>query len=489
MAQYLSVRHALIPTAALALITPTTPARPGFTDPGVVVLQSISDPTAPAGSNFGWAVSELRDIDADGVNDAIVGCPGHNAAGASSGKAYLYSGRTGALIYSWTGAGPGAVFGQSIADAGDVDADGTHDIIVGARGGSAVAGHAYVYSGRTGQLLLTLSGLPVELFGFAVAGPGDVDADGHADVAVSAPTTGAGTGYVAMFSGADGHQLWRVNADAAGGRFGTGLGPAGDINHDGVGDVIVGARDSGPGARGRAYVLSGRDGSRLLPFLDPDPATGTDLGWFFVGTPGDVNGDGFSDLYAGDFNDSAAGAAGSGSAYVWSGADGSLIRRFTGPLGSGMGPGRGAGDVNADGKPDIVTGLYTSSDGAAGAGRVDVYSVVSGQLLRSIVSTTPGEALGFDAVGLGDTNGDCAPDLLVSAASGNRVYIIAGVPLPVVGDLNADRRVDTADLVTLLGVFGHAVVPGSSGDLNGDGLVNTSDLVVLLAAFGTACQG
>ena len=482
-----SVSFAIHAVLVACASSPHSLAQGTFTDPGVVVLQTLTDPTAPPGSNFGWAVSELADIDGDGVKEAIVGCLLHNSNGANSGRAYVYSGRTGALIYSWDGPGPGVVFGQSVADAGDVDGDGVHDIIVGARGGSTVAGHAYIYSGRTGQLLRTLSGLPVELFGFAVAGPGDLDGDGHADVAVSAPTTGAGVGYVAVFSGADGHQMFRVNADTAGGRFGTALAPAGDINHDGVGDLIVGGRDSGPGARGRCYVLSGVNGARLLPFLDPDPATGTDLGWFFVATVGDVNHDGFPDLYAGDFNDSAAGAVGSGSVYVWSGADGSLLRRFIGALGSGMGPGRGAGDVDGDGTPDIVAGSYTSSDGDAGAGRIDILSVASGQTLRTIISTTAGEAFGFDAVGLGDTNGDCAPDLLVSAASGNTVYIIAGVPRPVPGDVNGDRRVDTLDLGTVLSRFGQSVPPGTLGDLNGDGVVNTLDLGIELGAFGLRC--
>ncbi len=458
-----------------------------FVEPGVQVLHTLTDATAPLGTNFGWAVSELRDINNDGADDLIVSCPTHPAAGTGAGKAYVYSGKTGLLIYSWLGAGAGATFGQSIADAGDVDADGTHDIVVGARGGSTVNGRAVVFSGATGLPIRTFTGTAPDLFGFAVAGPGDVNGDGHADIAVSAPTTGAGTGYVSVFSGADSSLLFRVNADAPGGRFGTGLGPAGDVDHDGRGDLILGARDSGPGLRGRAYVLSGLDGSRIRPFLDPDQTTGVDLGWFFVSGCGDVNADGTNDLYAGDFNDSTGGVPGAGSSYVWSGVDGSLLRRFTGAPGDGMGPGRGARDIDGDGLPDVVLGLYTNSTGAGGAGAIEVRSAVSGDLIRRITSTTASEAFGFDAVGIGDVNNDCSNDLLVSAASRNTVYVIAGVPRPVVGDLNADRRVDTQDLVSFLGQFGQSVTPGTAADLNADGVVNVLDLTIFLGAFGKVC--
>ena len=94
--------------------------------------------------------------------------------------------------------------------------------------------------------------------------------------------------------------------------------------------------------------------------------------------------------------------------------------------GDGLGPGRGAGDVNGDGRPDLVIGSYNSSAGAAQAGKVQLFSGADGSLLRTITSTTAGENLGFDAVGLGDVNGDEIPDALVSAATGDRVYIVAG---------------------------------------------------------------
>ena len=92
---------------------------------------------------------------------------------------------------------------------------------------------------------------------------------------------------------------------------------------------------------------------------------------------------------------------------------------------AGAGPGRGAGDVDGDGTPDIVVGSYTSSDGAPLAGRVDVYSGRTGRRIWSDVSAIAGENLGFDAVGIGDVTGDGHPELLVSAASGDTVYVLS----------------------------------------------------------------
>jgi len=143
---------------------------------------------------------------------------------------------------------------------------------------------------------------------------------------------------------------------------------------------------------------------------------------------GDLNGDGVSDVYVGDYGSNNAGQAG-GFAAVYSGVDGSRLHAWRGAAGQGMGPGRSAGDVNGDGVPDIIVGNYTSSDGAPAAGKVQVFSGATGKRLRTITSTTPNENLGFDAVGLGDTNGNGTPDFLVSAANRDTVYVIDGSPL------------------------------------------------------------
>ena len=143
---------------------------------------------------------------------------------------------------------------------------------------------------------------------------------------------------------------------------------------------------------------------------------------------GDVNGDGVPDVYVGDYASNNAGQAG-GFAAVYSGVDGARLHAWRGAAGEGLGPGRSAGDVNGDGVPDIIVGNYTSSDGAPGGRQ-------GADLLRGDReapahhhSTTPNENLGFDAVGIGDTNGNGTPDFLVSAANRDTVYMIDGSPL------------------------------------------------------------
>jgi hypothetical protein len=141
---------------------------------------------------------------------------------------------------------------------------------------------------------------------------------------------------------------------------------------------------------------------------------------------GDVNGDGTGDVYAADYADGSLGP-GTGRAAVHSGADGAELQSWTGSAAAeGLGPGREAGDVDGDGLVDLAVGSYTSSDGAPQAGKVEIFSGVDGTLIRRITSTTAFENLGFDTVGVGDLNDDGVPDLLISAASGDRVYVVAG---------------------------------------------------------------
>ena len=180
---------------AAALAVGASGAGGTFVEPDVHVLHQFdSNGPAPAGSYFGWAVSELGDVDGDGVKEAIVGEP-LNGADSSTGTTYVYSGRTRRLIYRFDGAA-GDENGFSMADAGDTNRDHVHDILVGSPGNGG--GRVDLYSGRTGELLHRFVGASAgDALGWSVSSAGDVDRDHHADVllgATQAPPAGTARG-------------------------------------------------------------------------------------------------------------------------------------------------------------------------------------------------------------------------------------------------------------------------------------------------------
>jgi hypothetical protein len=375
------------------------------------------------GALYAWAVSELGETSVKHGADFIVGEP-FNGPNFDRGSAYVHEGRTGRLIYRFDGA-DGDWLGFAIADAGDVNGDRGHDILVGAPGSGA--GHVDLYSGRTGKLLHRFEGEhDGDFFGWAVSSAGDVDRDGRSDILIGAAAflhpDRPGSAYV--YSGRTYAPIRKLIGAVNGDMFGSGTGWTADVNHDGVPDQLVGARNAGEGQRGQVYMYSGKTGKRLFT-VDASPA-GAQFGSFFVAGIGDVNSDGTPDFYAADYADGTNGPN-AGRAGVYSGRDGSELRAWLGAgPDAGLGPGRGAGDVDGDGVPDVSIGSYTSSDGAEQAGKIEVFSGADGSRLRSITSTTAFENLGFDAVGIGDVNDDGGPDLLGAAANRDRLYVIAG---------------------------------------------------------------
>ncbi|MDX1396252.1 MAG: hypothetical protein R3195_17865 [Gemmatimonadota bacterium] len=379
-----------------------------------------------AGDQFGWLIEGLGDIDDDGVDDFTVSAPTSSAGGASSGRVYVYSGASGDELHRFTG-DAGERLGDALDLAGDVDDDGTPDIVAGAPSGGA--GAAYVYSGATGATLHALSGESAgDQFGDGVGRLGDIDGDGADDFLVAASNVDGATnggGRVYVFSGRTGAVLYSVDGDRANGQFGSAVGGVGDLTGDGVPDFAVGA----PGGGGRVYAFSGSDGAALWTF-DSD-ATGSVLGQFWINSPGDLDGDGVPEVYVSDIQNSGA-AAFAGRAYALSGADGSVLHTFDGnEAGEGFGIGRGIPDVTGDGVGDLFLAAWLADEGGQDAGKAYLFSGADGSLVRTFTSTTAGENMGFDAVAIGDLDGDGARDFLISAIAPNSpgtVYVVGGLP-------------------------------------------------------------
>ena len=434
-----------IQLSALLLATSLTPLPAGalgpFVEADAVALYTLAGESV--GDGFGWVGNDLGDLDGDGVHDLIVTAPFRGDPGPRAGKVYVYSGATGALLAAHTGEVWDA-FGWSAAAAGDVDADGVPDYVVGGPGSGGpqvpqpFLGRLTVYSGSDHSVILDVRGNVGERLGSAVVGAGDVDGDGHDDVlgcANFASVGAAATGRCDLYSGADGSILWSRAGDP-GVRLGGGAGRLGDVDGDGTPDLSAAAAFAGPSQGGEAYVLSGVDGGTIHT-LRPSPlGTAQLFGVFFASGAGDVDGDGTTDVYVGDYASGYRGPAGTGQAFVFSGATGALMHRFDAdrPL-DGVGPGRGTGDVNGDGFADLIVAAYTANDGGPAAGKATLFSGFDGSVLRTITGAVANDNLGVDAFALGDVNGDAAIDLVLTAVGLDfslqdvgRVYVVAGNP-------------------------------------------------------------
>lgn len=441
--------------------------------------------------SLGRAVSGAGDVDGDGHDDV--------AFSVSTGgipSVTVVSGRDRATLRSWSGAADSG-FGRSLARAGDVDADGVEDLLVGAHAegaNGAYSGCVRVYSGATGGLLHQFSGAAYDFMGVSVAGLGDCNADGHADVAVGAPRTHADPvvtgfctnlvppqpGYVRVYSGIDGSELFQVSGLThttpwcpfdgqvhAGEVFGFSLTGVGDWDRDGVPDLAVGAPGAGAGWGGAVRVFSGVDGMLLREFLGLGGQT--EFGVSVAGASDfDFDADGFVDLVVGEEEIYYAGAV-SGAVHVFSGRTSQQIFARSAmapqPYGGVVGPGYAvavAGDFDRDGHSDIAMGDPTApSLLGPGAGAVRVFSGADGSVLGTLTGTSSWDYLGYSVAAAGDVNADGRPDLVVGSPTGLFVPI-----LPAQAGPNAVPRIR---------VFGPrqpraGSSPTGSGSLNG-GLV------------------
>ena len=212
-----------------------------------------------ANDNFGRSASGAGDVNGDGIADLIVGAVNDDNNGFDSGSAQVLSGFDGSLLHSFDEHSANDQLGVSVSGAGDVNGDGFADLIIGLADGAAFNGNAgpfsgtaQVRSGSDGSLLHSFAtDSTVDRFGWAVSGAGDVNGDGLADLIVGArydDQNGERSGSARVFSGSDGGVLHTFDDSAAGDWFGYSVSGAGDVNGDGFADLIVGAyRDDNNG--------------------------------------------------------------------------------------------------------------------------------------------------------------------------------------------------------------------------------------------------
>ncbi len=392
---------------------------PPFVEPNARIIHEWRGEAA--GDEFGWIARGVGDVDGDRVTDITVSSTQNPPYGSTHGIVYLYSGKSGKLLWKVTG-DSGAVLGTSLESAGDVNGDRIPDVVAGAPGINTVL----VLSGKDGSTLLRLLGDSTDGdLGASAAGVGDLDRDGHADIAAGSPSSHNGAGRVYILSGKDGHRLVTLDGERRGDGFGATVG-------GGSGSVIIGAAAGGAGTSGKLYVYRGLDPKPA--FVQESDSTGVAFAGMFISMLGDVDGDGVSDIFVSDFANRAKGRA-TGRVYVYSGKTGKLARTFTGEV-SGEAFGVGAartGDIDGDGRADLVLGSWQYRGAAWSGGRIQVLSGKDGKVLQTITGRVPGETLGFDAVGVGDIDGDGATDFLVTSAwsmvnglRSGRTYIVAG---------------------------------------------------------------
>ena len=272
---------------------------------------------ASAHEFFGTSVANLGDVDFDGTNDYAVGAPYADVAGfVDSGRVTVYSGATSLVLHDWSQAAGNALFGMSLATAGDVDGDGRADYLVGAPtlsyAGVNACGAAFLFTGGIAATSVFAGSESGEHFGWSLASLGDVEDDKNGEFAIGAPYyNGAGSsrGRVRVF---DLNGLRYEITGQDGWRLGFALAAAGDLNGDGVQDFAIGAPGhAAPGGdeHGAVRIHACINGGIVttLQGFDSESYFGTALDG-----ERDLNGDGYGELLVGAAGDNAqAGEGGS----------------------------------------------------------------------------------------------------------------------------------------------------------------------------------
>ncbi len=258
-------------------------------------------------------------MNGDGVRDFIVGATHYNTM---TGYVRVYSGATGALLKQTYGEYQYGYYGSAVANTGDLNGDGTADYMTAAPRNAG--GHVYTYSGKTHALIWKASAaLTGARMGDALAGIGDVDTDGTEDILVGAPgvdsgsATDAGAAYI--LSGTNGAVLATFLGTTAYAEFGSSVACVGDANGDGKKDFAVGEPRAAPGGRPNAGMVHVFSGATSTLLYQCEGMTAIDLLGSALAAAGDANGDDRPDFIAGAPGSPTGGGISTGSAFVYSG--------------------------------------------------------------------------------------------------------------------------------------------------------------------------
>ncbi len=402
----------------------------------------------PADHHFGAAVHGVGDVNNDGYDDVAVTAPAYTFE--ETPFVDVYSGLDGTVLLKLN-----SQFGegQNVEPLGDVNGDGHDDFMVG----NAILADVVLYSGMDGTEIDTLDytfgsfGSPSSGFASSIAAIGDLNGDAITDFAVGAiqpegchaASCPAGKGFVTAFSGADRSVLFVTFGQSNGDAYGWSVDAAGDVDNDGVPDIIVGTLPTFQTPY--VQVLSGIDGS-VIHHLD-----GTNTFGFSVAGIGDLDNDGHSEFLVGEPGFSN-GTLRVGAVYVYNGFDASVLTTHVGTekdeqLGTDV---EGTGDFTADGTPDYLldTGTFVRrrSNTTFNQRRTLMVSGKTGNVFATIHGNRPGDLYQEGVAPAGDVNGDGIEDIILGNSnggqfagtatvySGSALFIHANTDNPYVGE-------------------------------------------------------